>query len=75
MKKSSIYLDPELDRALARAASAAGVSKAELIRRTLARAVSEVHRPRVSAIGVGAGPGGVADAVDSHLAESGFGDG
>jgi predicted transcriptional regulator len=74
MKKTSIYLDPDLDRALARLASAEGITKAEAIRRALARAVAEAPRPRISAIGVGEGPGDVADDVDRHLAETGFGD-
>lgn len=73
VKKTSLYLEPELDHALARLAEARGVSKAEVIRRTLERAVSEVPRVRISAIGVGEGPGDVADDVDRHLRDSGFG--
>ncbi|MBA3366995.1 MAG: ribbon-helix-helix protein, CopG family [Actinobacteria bacterium] len=73
MKKTSLYLQPELDRALSRAASAAGMTKAELIRRTLLQAVAEPQRPRIAAIGVGEGPGDVASAVDEHLAETLFG--
>lgn len=73
MKKTSVYLDPVLDRALARLAEARGVSKAEVIRRGLERVVAEVPLVRISAIGVGEGPGDVADDVDRHLRESGFG--
>lgn len=73
MKKTSIYLDPELDRALGRLARAQGITKAEAVRRALARAVTDTPRPRVEAIGIGAGPGDVADDVDRQLAETGFG--
>lgn len=74
MKKTSVYLDPELDRALARFAASRGLTKAEAIRRALADAVAGAPQPRVTAIGVGEGPGDVADDVDRHLAETGFGD-
>lgn len=69
----SISLDPELDRALGRLARAQGITKAEAVRRALARAVADTPRPRVEAIGVGAGPGDVADDAARHLAETGFG--
>ena len=72
MKKTSIYLEPELDRALDQLAAQEGVSKAEAIRAALRKAVAEVHRPRISAIGVGEGPGDVADNVDRYL--DGFGE-
>lgn len=73
MRKTSIYLEPELDAAMARLAESQGVTKAEAIRRALSAAVAGAARPRIRAIGVGAGPGGVADDVDRHLAETGFG--
>jgi predicted transcriptional regulator len=73
MKKTSLYLDPETDRALERLARARGITKAEAIRRALDEAVSQVDRPRISAIGVGEGPGDVAGNVDRHLDESSFG--
>jgi hypothetical protein len=72
VKKTSIYLEPELDRALARRAAAEGVTKAELIRATLRASVGRSAQPRITAIGVGEGPGDVADNVDRYLAE-GFG--
>ncbi|MBA3330221.1 MAG: ribbon-helix-helix protein, CopG family [Actinobacteria bacterium] len=75
MKKTSLYLEPELDRALARRAAEAGITKAEAIRRALAQFVSDSSCPRIAAIGVGAGPGDVADDVDRHLAETHFGAG
>lgn len=73
MKKTSIYLEPELDRAYARLAEREGVTKAEAIRRTLRSAIAEAPRPRITAIAVGQGPGDVAGDVDRHLAETGFG--
>ena len=72
MKKTSLYLEPELDRALDQLAAQEGVSKAEAIRAALRKAVAEVHRPRITAIGVGEGPGDVADNVDRYL--DGFGE-
>lgn len=74
MKKTSVYLDPELDVGMARLAAAQGVTKAEAIRRALAAAVARHSRPRISAIAVGEGPGDVAEDVDRHLTETGFGD-
>ncbi len=73
VRKTSVYLEPELDRAIAQLAERQGVTKAEAIRRALRVAVSGAGRPRLRAIGVGAGPGDVADDVDRHLAETGFG--
>jgi hypothetical protein len=64
----------DLDAQLARKAEAEGITKAELIRRSLERAVGSTERPRITAIGVGEGPGDVADNVDRHLADTGFGD-
>ena len=48
MKKTSIYLDEELDQALAAKASEEGVTKAEFIRRNLEVVVSRPKRPRIS---------------------------
>jgi len=74
MKKTTLYLEPELDRALDRLAAQEGVSKAEAIRGALREATRRVERPRIGAIGVVRGPGDVADHVDRHLRETGFGD-
>jgi hypothetical protein len=52
MKKTSIYLEPELDIELMRVARAGGVTKAEWIRRTLQRSVEENPQPRITAIGI-----------------------
>ena len=73
MKKTTIYLEPELDRAMSRLAAKQGVTKAEAIRAALRQAGSQVDRPRIRAIGVGRGPGDVADNVDRDLGVTGFG--
>ena len=74
MKKTSIYLEPELDIALARRAAARGITKAELIRQTLRAAVDGRTQPRLRAVGVGSGPGWISSDVDRALRESGFGE-
>jgi hypothetical protein len=51
VKKTSLYLEPELDEALARRAADEGLTKAEFIRRTLAGAVQRPKRQKPS-IGV-----------------------
>jgi hypothetical protein len=73
VKKTSIYLEPELDRALARHAAAQGISKAEAVRRAVAAAVAKTPRPRIRAIGVIDGPGDVAENIERYLAEGDFG--
>jgi predicted transcriptional regulator len=72
MKKTSLYLEPDLDRALDQLAEQQGVSKAEAIRTALRQAVAGLDRPRIQAIGVGEGPGEVARNADKYL--EGFGD-
>ncbi|MGX6448007.1 ribbon-helix-helix protein, CopG family [Patulibacter sp. S7RM1-6] len=74
MKKTSLYLEEQLDAALAARAAEEGVTKAEFIRRTLAGAVERPSRPRPRS--VGAYDSGAADAsarVDATLARTGFG--
>lgn len=73
VKKTSLYLEPELDAALTRMADTEGISKAELIRRALRDLTAAAGRPRITAIDVGRGPGDVSDDVDRHLTETGFG--
>jgi predicted transcriptional regulator len=73
MKKTTVYLEPELDHALRRLAAKRRVSKAEVIRDALRDATKRVERPRITAIALAHGPGDVADNVDRHLAETGFG--
>lgn len=48
LKKTSIYIDEELDQALAAKAAEEGVSKAEFIRRNLEVVVARPKRPRIS---------------------------
>lgn len=72
MKKTSLYLDPEVDAALSRIASRRGISKAELIRRALRDVAASEPRPELTAIGVGRGPGDVSADIDRHLEETGF---
>ena len=72
VKKSSIYMVAELDRALTQAAARQSMSKAEFIRQTLAAAVSEELAVRPRAIAVFDGPADLAAAADRHLA-GGFG--
>jgi Ribbon-helix-helix protein, copG family len=73
VKKSSIYLDPELDRALGHAAARQKLSKAEFIRQTLAAAVADEAVVRPSGIGVFDGPRDLAANADRYL-EDAFGD-
>jgi hypothetical protein len=60
VKKTSLYLEPDLDAALARRAADEGLTKAEFIRRTLAGAVQKPRRPRPSAAVFRSTDGGVA---------------
>jgi hypothetical protein len=74
LKKTSIYLDEELDQALARRAAEDGITKAQLIRSTLAGAVTRPRRVRPEAVGViTGGPGDMSADVDRYLRETGFG--
>ena len=73
MKKTTVYLELELDHALGRLAAKRHVSKAEVIRTALRDAARHSERPRITAIGLARGPGDVADDVDRHLADTGFG--
>lgn len=72
MKKTSLYLDPDVDRALARRAKSEGITKAELVRRALAEAASG-RRARAS-VGVFDGPEDLGAATDRHLADTRFGE-
>ena len=74
LKKTSIYLDEELDQALARRAAEDGITKAELIRTTLAGAVARPRRVRPEAVGViNGGPADMAVNFDRYLRETEFG--
>ncbi len=69
-----MYLDPDLDEALARRAADEGLTKAEFIRRTLAGAVQRPPRARMSVGVVRSGVSGVSANVDRYLAETRFGE-
>lgn len=75
VKKTSIYLDPVLDRQVGEIARDEGVTKAELIRRSLAQMVA-TKRPQARltiATFSGDGPNDVSDRVDEYLEATGFG--
>lgn len=74
MKKTSLYIEPEVDRRLGRRAAAAGVSKAEYIRRALADAALPDRRPKPRGRGMFHGPPDLAERLDSHLDEDSFGE-
>lgn len=68
MKKTSLYLDPQVDRDIGRIATAESKSKAQVIREALAEWVKEAPtQPRITAIGVFEGPGDISDNVDRYL--------
>jgi hypothetical protein len=52
VKKTSVYLEEQLDEALALRAAEEGVTKAEFIRRTLSGAVGRPSRPVSKSIGI-----------------------
>ena len=73
MKKTSLYLDPDLDEALARRAADEGLTKAEFIRRTLAGAVQKPRRPKPS-VGVFRSTDGLSVRDDWDKMMEGFGE-
>jgi hypothetical protein len=73
VKKTSIYIEPDVDVALSRRAALEGTTKAALIRSALRAAAQDSLRVRPRARGVFAGPADLAETVDERLAESGFG--
>jgi hypothetical protein len=74
MKKTSIYIESEVDVALSRRAAVEGTTKAELIRRALREAAAGSLRVKPGARGVFAGPTDLAEHADEHLDVSGFGE-
>lgn len=74
MKKTSVYLNPQMDRDLSRLAAEEGKSKAEVIREALADWVGEMPaQPKIQAIGVFSGaPSDISQNVDRYL--EGFGE-
>jgi len=76
VKKTSLYLDPELDERLAQRAAQDGISKAEFIRRGLEGLVTRPKRPKVQGIGIidDEGATDVSANVDRYLRETGYGE-
>lgn len=74
MKKTSIYIEPDVDLALSRRAAAEGTSKAELIRQALRETVERSRRVKPRAQGVFQGPSDLAARADEHLSGSRFGE-
>jgi hypothetical protein len=73
MKKTSIYLDPDVDRALARRAAEEGTTKAAVICDALLSAAAATLQTKPQACGVFDGPGDLSQDVDGYLARTGFG--
>ena len=74
VKKTSIYIEPEVDAGLSRRAAAEGKSKAEIIRAALREAAGGAIGVKPTALGAFAGPADLSARVDEYLAESGFGE-
>lgn len=73
MKKTTVYLEPWLDRDLKLIAEQEGKSKAEVIREALATRAMEAIQPKIKMIGmVDGGPTDMAENVDRYL--EGFGE-
>jgi hypothetical protein len=74
MKKTSLYIEPEVDAALTRKAEAQGISKAELIRRGLRDLANGAPAPRIVGIGmIKDGPTDIGSNDEYYLAR-GFGE-
>lgn len=74
LRKTSIYIEPDVDRALSRRAAREGTSKAELIRRALRDAAGDSLGVKPTARGVFTGPADLSSRTDEHLSSSGFGE-
>lgn len=74
MKKTSIYIEPEIDVALTRRAAAEGITKAQVIREALRAAAGAAVRVKPQARGVFEGPPDLSSRADDYLAQSGFGE-
>lgn len=70
----SIYIESDVDRALARRAAEQGTTKAEVIRRALRDAAEGSLRVKPRARGVFAGPADLSERVDEELSATGFGE-
>ena len=74
VRKTSIYIEDDVDRALSRRAEREGTTKAALIREALRAASAESMRVKPRARGAFEGPADLAESVDAHLRSSGFGE-
>ena len=74
MRKTSIYIEDEVDVALSRRAASEGTTKAEVIRTALRAAAGSALHVRPRAAGVFEGPADLAEHADTHLRDSGFGE-
>jgi hypothetical protein len=73
MKKTSLYIDDSVDRALAVRAAERGITKAELIRSALGAVAADPHRAKPQAIAlVKDGKPEIARDIDSFLDATGF---
>lgn len=71
MEKTTVYMPPDLKRALARLASARGTSEAELIREALRKIVAAAPAPRPRLPLIESGKPTLAERMDDAL--EGFG--
>lgn len=71
MEKTTVYVPPEVKRALGRLASARGTSEAELIREALRKIVAEAPAPRPRLPLIESGKPMLAESLDEAL--EGFG--
>jgi Arc/MetJ-type ribon-helix-helix transcriptional regulator len=71
MNKTTVYVPPEVKRALGRLASARGTSEAELIREALRKIVDEAPAPRPRLPLIESGKPMLAESLDEAL--EGFG--
>jgi Ribbon-helix-helix protein, copG family len=74
MRKTSIYIEPDVDIALSRRAAREGTTKAEVVRKALRAAARGSLRVKPRARGVFAGPEDLAEHSDEHLARSSLGE-
>jgi hypothetical protein len=74
VKKTSIYIEPDVDVALSRRAAEEGTTKAELIRRALREAAGSALRVKPQAQGVFSATADLAARADEHLTATGFGE-
>ena len=74
MKKTSIYIEADVDIALARRAAEQGTTKADLIRQALRVAAAGSLAVKPAARGVFVGPADLGENADQHLTDAGFGE-